>query len=117
MHKLAVLSVGLLIGMGAIVAPAMAQESGVANTAEDFKSPEANDGVFGSNVDIWDIFHRAGSLSGEQVDDGFYRSQSRQINRQAESLHERQRAIMQQRNAEANATGASEAPSLDQFSR
>ena len=117
MRKLAVLSAGLLMGMGMAIAPVMAQESGVANTAEDFKSPEANDGVFGSNVDIWDIFHRAGSISGEQVDGGFQRSQSRQINRQAQSLRERQQAIMQQRAAEANATGANQAPSLDQFAQ
>ena len=117
MRKLAVLSIGLLIGMGAAVAPVMAQDSGVANTAQDFKSPEANDGIFGSDVDIWDIMHRAGSLGAEQADDSFYRSQSRQINRQTESLHERQRAIMQQRAAEANAIGASQAPSLDQFSQ
>ncbi len=117
MRKLAVLSAGLLIGMGVAIAPVMAQESGIANTAEDFKSSDSNDGILGSSVDIWDIFHRAGSLSGGQADAGFYRTQSRQINRQAESLRERQRAIMQQRAAEANAAGANQAPSLDQFSQ
>lgn len=117
MRKLAVLSIGLLIGMGAAVAPVMAQDSGVANTSQDFKSPEANDGIFGSDLSIFDVMRRAGSLGAEQVDDGFYRSQSRQIDRQAESLHERQRAIMQQRAAEASAAGASQAPSLDQFAQ
>ncbi|MGB3297006.1 MAG: hypothetical protein WBA76_01960 [Phormidesmis sp.] len=120
MRKLAVLSVGLLIGIAGI-APAMAQipsqESGVANTAEDFKSPDSSDGILGSNVDIWDVFHRARSIGGAQADEGFYRSQNRRINSQAESLRDRQRAIMQQRAAEANATGASEAPSLDRFAQ
>lgn len=112
MRKLAIrlMGVGLVAGMSWGMAPAIllqrgdaiAQDSGIANTAEDFKSAEANDGVFGSNVDIWDIMHRAGALSGAGVvDDGFYRSQNRRIDRQAESLRERQRAILEQRSAGA----------------
>lgn len=103
MRKLAIrlLGVGLVCGLGLGVAPAIAQDSGIANTAEDFKSAESNDGFLGSNVDIWDIFHRAGTLSGAGVvDDGFYRSQDRRINTQAESLRERQRAILEQRSAD-----------------
>lgn len=97
------MSAGLALGiLGVAVVPAIAQDSGVANTAEDFKSAEANDGIFGSNVDIWDIVHRASALSGAGVvDDGFYRSQNRRINTQAESLRERQRAILEQRSADA----------------
>lgn len=110
MRKLAIrlMGAGLVAGMSWGMAPAIllqggdaiAQDSGIANTAEDFKSAEANDGIFGSNVDIWDIMHRAGALNGAGVvDDGFYRSQNRRIDRQAESLRERQRAILEQRSA------------------
>lgn len=81
---------------------AIAQDSGVANTAEDFKSADSSDGILGSNVDIWDIFHRSSSLSDTGVtDEGFRRSQSRRINREAESLRERQRAIIEQQNNQA----------------
>ena len=99
MRKLAIrlMGMGLIVGMSGGIAPAIAQDSGIANTAEDFKSAESNDGIFGSNVDIWDLFHQAGTLSGAGVvDDGFYRSQGRRINSQAESLRERQRAILEQ---------------------
>ncbi len=101
MRKLAVVGIGLLFGMGLGMAPAIAQESGVANTAEDFKSAESEDGILGSDVDIWDLFHRAGSLNSGAgvVDDGFNRSQSRRISSQAQSLRERQRAILEQREA------------------
>ena len=100
MSKLALrlMGIGLVLGMGIGVAPAFAQDSGIANTAEDFGNADAGDGFGGSDVDIWDMFHRAGSLSqGGMVDDGFRRSQSRRINSQAESLRERQRAILEQR--------------------
>ncbi|MEL6938973.1 MAG: hypothetical protein AAFO84_07245 [Cyanobacteria bacterium J06598_1] len=110
MSKLAVRLMGLslLLGMGLASAPAFAQDSGIANTAEDFKSADSNSGFGGSNVDIWDLFHSAGALSGAgQVDDGFRRSQSRRINSQAESLRERQRAILEQRAAESTATPTS----------
>jgi membrane protein involved in colicin uptake len=103
MRKLAVVSIGLLFGMGLGIAPVTAQETGVANTAEDFKSAEQGEGIFGSNVDIFDLMHRVGSLNGAGVvDDGFNRSQNRRINSQAESLRERQRAILEQQEAEAN---------------
>ncbi|EDX84298.1 hypothetical protein S7335_1995 [Synechococcus sp. PCC 7335] len=93
------LGVVLGLGMSVGVRDAIAQDSGVANTAEDFKSGDAGDGILGSNVDIWDIFHRSSVLSGAGVtDEGFYRSQSRRINREAESLRERQRAIIEQQN-------------------
>ena len=100
------LASGLAVGVGVVSAPAMAQDSGIANTAEDFKSADSNDGFLGSDVDIWDLFHRAGTLSGAGVvDGGFRRSQSRRINSQAESLRERQRAAIEQRAAaEAEAT-------------
>lgn len=99
------LASGLAVGVGVVSAPAMAQDSGIANTAEDFKSADSNDGFLGSDVDIWDLFHRAGSLSGAGVvDSGFRRSQSRRIQSQAESLRERQRAAIEQREAEAEAT-------------
>ncbi len=104
MRKLAIrlIGVGLVAGVSWGMAPAIAQDSGIANTAEDFKSAEADDGFLGSDVDIWDIFHRAGSLSGAgMADDGFYRSQNRRIDRQAESLRERQRAILEQRSTGA----------------
>lgn len=94
------LSAGLLVGGASL--PALAQDSGRANTAEDFKSAERSDGVFGTDMNIWDLVRQAGTLSGAGVvDDGFHRSQSRQINRQAESLRERQRAILEQQAAEA----------------
>ncbi|MEL6552649.1 MAG: hypothetical protein AAFQ63_04190 [Cyanobacteria bacterium J06621_11] len=107
MSKLAVrlMGFGLALGMGMGAAPAFAQDSGIANTANDFPSADAGDGIGGSNVDVWDLFHNLGSLSAaSQVDEGFYRSQSRRINRQAESLRERQRAIIEQRAAETAAT-------------
>lgn len=86
---------------------AIAQDSGIANTAEDFKSADANDGILGSDMDIWDLFHQAGALSGAGVvDDGFYRNQGRRIDRQAESLRERQRAILEQRESAPASTAA-----------
>ena len=107
MRKLAIqlMSAGLVLGMG--VAPAMAQvgsaNSGRANTAEDFKSQDSSDGFLGSGTNIWDLYHQSGALQGAgQVDAGFYRSQSRRINQQAESLRARQRAILEQRAAEVN---------------
>ncbi|MGB3768400.1 MAG: hypothetical protein WA947_17720 [Phormidesmis sp.] len=107
MRKLAVqlMSAGLVLGLG--VAPAMAQlgggDTGRANTAEDFKSQDSSDGFLGSGANIWDIYHQSGALQGAgQVDEGFYRSQSRRINRQAESLRARQRAILEQQAAEVN---------------
>jgi hypothetical protein len=115
MKKLAkLMSAGLALGMGLSIGiaatPAFAQESGRANTAEDFNSADSQEGFLGSNVDIWDLFHRAGSLNGAGVvDDGFYRTQNRQINRQAESLRERQRAILEQRAAEEAAASPVEA--------
>ncbi|MGB3787139.1 MAG: hypothetical protein WA949_03950 [Phormidesmis sp.] len=93
---------GLMLGLGVSVGTqgAIAQDSGVANTAEDFKSADSNDGLLGSDVDIWDIFHRSSTLSGTGVtDEGFYRSQSRRINREAESLRERQRILIEQQNS------------------
>jgi hypothetical protein len=108
MRQLAVrlMGLGLILGLGGVVSPAIAQESGVANTAQEYNSPDAGDGLFGSNVDIWDIFHRAGSLSGSGggiADSGFQRSQSRRISDQAASLRARQQAILEQRAAENNA--------------
>ncbi|CAN5666048.1 hypothetical protein BH23CYA1_BH23CYA1_04640 [soil metagenome] len=102
---------GLALGMVAAVSgPAIAQDSGIANTAEDFKSADSNDGILGSDMDIWDIFHQAGALNGVGVvDAGFYRNQGRRINSQAESLRERQRAILQQRNESAPALTATPA--------
>ena len=98
------MGVSLVLGMGLAAAPAIAQETGVANTAEDFKSPDAQDGFFGSGTSIWDLFHNSRSLSGGGViDDSVRRSQARQINRQAESFRERQRASLQQQSAEAAA--------------
>ncbi|MGC1308255.1 MAG: hypothetical protein WA885_13590 [Phormidesmis sp.] len=111
MSKLAaqLMSVGLLLGMGVAAAPAIAQDSGIANTAEDFKSVDSNDGFLGSNVDIWDIFHQSGTLSGAGVvDDSFRRSQSRRINTQAESLRARQQAIIEQRATEATTEATAE---------
>lgn len=109
MRKLAVqlMSAGLVLGFG--VAPAMAQlgsrDTGRANTAEDFRNTDASDGFLGSGTNIWDLYHQSGALQGAgQVDAGFYRSQSRRINRQAESLRARQRAILEQQAAEANGT-------------
>ncbi len=93
------MGVGLVLGMGLAAAPAMAQDSGIANTAEDFNSADSGDGILGSNVDIWDIMHRVNSSGAGVADEGFRRSQSRRINREAESLRARQRAILQQRNA------------------
>lgn len=106
MNKLVGLSVGLgaglLLGLGAIASPALAQESGVANTAEDFKSTAENsDGIFGSGMSIWDMYHRLGSLNGSGVvDDGFRRSQNRRIGNAAEEYRQRQRAILEQRAAD-----------------
>jgi len=98
------MGVSLLLGLGMGAAPAFAQDSGIANTAEDFQSADAQDGFLGSGTDIWDLFHSAGRLSsGGQADAGFYRSQSRRINREAESLRARQQEILDQQAAEANA--------------
>ena len=94
------LACGLAVGMGAFSRPAGAQDSGIANTAEDFKSADSNDGILGSDMDIWDLFHSASTLSGAGVvDEGFQRSQSRRINRQAESLRQRQREILDSQSA------------------
>ncbi len=105
MSKLAVRLMGLslVLGMSLVsTAPAFAQETGVANTAEDFKSADAEDGFLGSGMNIFDLFHSSRSLSGAGVvDDGFRRSQSRRINSQAESLFERRQAILEQRAAES----------------
>ncbi len=100
---------GLMLGVGTSVGveSAIAQDSGVANTAEDFKSADSNDGFLGSDVDIWDIFHRSSVLSGAGVtDEGFHRSQSRRINREAESLRERQRILIEQQNGQATPEAA-----------
>ena len=98
MRKLAtrLMGVGLVLGMSAAAIPAIAQDSGVANTAEDFKSADSGNGILGSDVDIWELMHRVSSGGGGIVDEGFRRSQSRRINREAESLRSRQRAIWQQ---------------------
>lgn len=107
MKKIAaqLMGIGLVLGMG--VSPVIAQDSGIANTAEDFQSADAQEGFLGSGTDIWDLFHSAGKLSGAgQVDAGFYRSQSRRINREAESLRARQQAILEQQAAEANTVDA-----------
>ncbi len=114
MRKLAVVSIGLLFGMGLGIAPAIAQESGVANTAEDFKSAEQGEGIFGSDVDIFDLMHRVGSLNGAGVvDDGFHRSQNRRISQEAQSLRERQQAALEQREAaEATQTVPNSVPNL-----
>lgn len=108
MSKLAarLMGVSLVLGMGIGAAPAFAQDSGIANTAEDFPSAEAGDGFGGGNIDIWDVFHRA--RSGGTIDDGFRRSQSRRIGRESESFLERQRAAIEQREAE-NAAAQTEA--------
>lgn len=109
MRRLAIqlMSAGLVLGFG--MAPAMAQlggsDSGRANTAEDFRNPDSSDGFLGTGTNIWDLYHQSGTLSGAgQVDAGFYRSQSRRINSQAESLRARQRAILEQRAAEVDGT-------------
>ena len=106
MRKLAIrlMSAGLVLGLGSALgaAPAMAQHSGVANTAEDFKSADSDDGIFGSDVDIWEVMRRVGANGAGVADDGFYRSQGRRINREANSLRERQRAILQQQNEASN---------------
>ena len=109
MRKIAIrlMSAGLVLGLG--VGPAMAQlgggSTGRANTAEDFKNSDASDGFLGSGTNIWDLYHQSGALQGAGVvDTGFRRSQSRRINRQAESLRARQRAILQQQAAEVNGT-------------
>lgn len=110
MNKLVVrlMSAGLLLGMSVIAPAAIAQDSGVANTAEDFKSVDGADGFLGSGTDIWQLFHQTQRLSGGGVaDEGFYRSQSRRIDRQAESLRERQQAILEQRAAEGEAEASS----------
>jgi len=107
MRKLAIrlASAGLVLGLGAALgaAPAVAQHSGVANTAEDFESADSDDGLFGSDIDIWDLVRRAGSAGAGITDAGFYRSQDRRINREADSLRERQRAILQQQSVESDA--------------
>ena len=109
MRKLAVqlMSAGLVLGFG--VAPAMAQlgdrDTGRANTTEDFRNSDAPDGFLGSGTNIWDLYHQSGALQGAgRVDEGFYRSQSRRINQQAEALRARQRAILEQQATEANGT-------------
>ena len=109
MSKLAarLMGVSLVLGMGIGAAPAFAQDSGIANTAEDFPSAEAGEGFGGTNVDIWDIMHRA--RSGGGVDDGFRRSQSRRLGRESESFLERQRAAIEQREAENTAAPAESA--------
>ncbi|PZO55214.1 MAG: hypothetical protein DCF15_10900 [Phormidesmis priestleyi] len=105
------LSAGLLVG--GTSSPALAQDSGRANTAEDFRSAEQSNGLFGTNMNIWDLVRQAGTLNGAGVvDDGFRRSQSRQINRQAESLRERQQAILDQRASEE--AGTSTTPTVAQ---
>ncbi|NJM97457.1 MAG: hypothetical protein HC800_10040 [Phormidesmis sp. RL_2_1] len=98
-----------LMGAGFVLSiaatPSLAQDSGRANTAEDFKSAESSDGIFGSDRSIFDLFHQSGALSGAGViDDGFFRGQSRQISREAESLRERQRAILEAQSLEAAPT-------------
>ena len=98
---LQLLSASLVLGLGAV--PAMAQHSGIANTAEDFKSAEQEDGLFGSGQSIWDLMHTVRSGGSGITDDGFYRSQGRRINREAESLRSRQRAILQQQQIESDA--------------
>lgn len=99
------MGLGLVLGLGFGSAPAFAQDSGIANTAEDFQNAESSDGFFGSNTSIWDIFHNVGALSGAGVvDDGFRRSQSRQLNRAADSFREQQRARLEAQSAEADAT-------------
>ena len=104
MSKLAarLMGISLVLGMGMGAAPAFAQDSGIANTAEDFPSAEAGDGFGGGDVDIWEMMRRARAGSG--VDDGFYRSQSRRIGRESASFLERQRAAIEQREAENAAT-------------
>ncbi|MFK8186349.1 MAG: hypothetical protein AB8B99_23485 [Phormidesmis sp.] len=106
MRKLAIrlMSAGLVLGLGSALGavPAMAQETGVANTAEDFKSAESGDGLFGSDIDIWDLMRRVNASGSGVADEGFYRSQGRRINREADSLRLRQRAILEQQEAEAN---------------
>lgn len=108
MSKLAarLMGVSLVLGIGIGAAPAFAQDSGIANTAEDFPSAEAGEGIGGTNVDIWDMFHRA--RSGGGVDEGFYRSQRRRIGRESESFLERQRAAIEQRETESATTQAEE---------
>ncbi|MEM6598659.1 MAG: hypothetical protein AAF635_10875 [Cyanobacteria bacterium P01_C01_bin.69] len=105
MRKLALRLMGmsLLLGMGISAVPAIAQETGVANTAEDFKSADSQEGFLGSGTSIWDLFHSAGRISGAgQADEGFYRSQSRRIGREAESLRVRQQEALERQAAEAN---------------
>ena len=106
------MGLGLVLSVGIGSAPAIAQDSGIANTAEDFESAESSDGFLGSNTSIWDLFHNAGTLSGAGVvDDGFRRSQSRQLNRAADSFREQQRARLEAQAAEADATV--EAPAIE----
>ena len=108
--KLGLMGLGLLFALGVSAIPAHAQDSGVANTAVDFESADNDGGLLGSGTSIWDLFHSAGALRGAgQVDDGFRRSQNRRINSQAESFRERQRALIEQREAEA----ATEIPVTD----
>lgn len=103
MRKLAIrlMSAGLVLGLGAALGavPAVAQDSGVANTAEDFKSADSNDGLFGSDIDVWELMRRAQSGGSGITDEGFYRSQGRRLNREADSLRIRQREILQQQEA------------------
>ncbi len=107
------LSAGVLLG--GVSLPALAQDSGRANTAEDFRSAERSNGLFGTDMNIWDLVRQAGTLNGAGVvDDGFRRSQSRQINRQVESLRERQQAILDQRAAEEAGGSASTTPTVAQ---
>ncbi|MEL6354364.1 MAG: hypothetical protein AAFR58_21830 [Cyanobacteria bacterium J06627_28] len=108
------MGLGFVLSLGIGSAPAIAQDSGIANTAEDFESAESSDGFFGSNTSIWDIFHNAGALSGAGVvDDGFRRSQSRQLNRAADAFREQQRARLEAQSAEADATAEAPASEVD----
>ncbi|MEM6452671.1 MAG: hypothetical protein AAF703_20435 [Cyanobacteria bacterium P01_D01_bin.105] len=110
MHKLAsrLMGAGLILGLGSTLGlwvgamPATAQESGIANTAEDFKSADSDDGLFGSDIDVFELMHRVSAGSGAVVDDGFYRSQGRRIDREANSLRARQRAILEQQTVDQN---------------
>ncbi|MEL6161117.1 MAG: hypothetical protein AAFQ40_02895 [Cyanobacteria bacterium J06623_5] len=106
MKKIAaqLMGISLLLGMG--IAPAIAQDSGIANTAEDFESADDPGGFLGSGTDIWDLFHNARSLSGTSFDEGFVRTQNRRINSQAESFRQRQQEILDQMATEDAAPAA-----------
>ncbi|MEL6470485.1 MAG: hypothetical protein AAFQ74_12220 [Cyanobacteria bacterium J06623_4] len=108
MKKIAaqLMGIGLVLGMG--VSPVIAQDSGIANTAEDFQSADDQGGFLGSGTDIWDLFHNARSLSGATFDEGFMRTQDRRINSQAESFRQRQQELLNQMATE-EATPAAEA--------